>query len=237
MTDALILPKAHRAAALSNGWAISSGVHNAAAERMQSDMAEDYEISSKASIGYSAKRAIDLVLGVPLLILALPLFLLAAILVKVESKGPVFFRQQRIGKDGVPFFLWKFRSMRDDAPRYERSPISDTDRRLTIVGRILRRLSLDELPQLINMVKGEMSLVGPRPEMPFIVAQYGPYERQRLRSIPGITGLWQISPARAMPIHENVELDLFYIERRTTFLDIAILLRTFTAVIRGIGAT
>jgi lipopolysaccharide/colanic/teichoic acid biosynthesis glycosyltransferase len=237
MTDALAVRRGTRAAVLANGWAISSGTRNPASQQMQSEIADGYATPSRSLTGSLTKRVIDLLLATPLLILSLPLFLFAAVLIKIESRGPVFFRQQRIGKDGVPFFMWKFRSMCEDSPRYERSPISDTDLRLTTVGRILRRLSLDELPQLINVVKGEMSLVGPRPEMPFIVAQYGSYERRRLQSIPGITGLWQISPARAMPIHENVDLDLFYIERQTIFLDIAILVRTFTAVIRGIGAT
>jgi len=115
--------------------------------------------------------------------------------------------------------------------------VSDTDPRLTNIGRVLRRLSIDELPQLLNVLQGDMSLVGPRPEMPFIVATYGPRERLRLNAVPGITGLWQISPARAMPIHQNLEFDFFYIESRNFFLDVAILLRTITAIVRGIGAT
>ncbi len=237
ITGALTLRRGTRAAVLANGWAISSRALDPTAQQMQSEISGGNEAPSRSLTGFLVKRVVDLLLAVPLLILALPVFLFAAVLIKIESRGPVFFRQQRIGIDGAPFFMGKFRSMCDDAPRYERSPTSDSDLRLTTVGRTLRRLSLDELPQLINVLKGEMSLVGPRPEMPFIVAQYGPYERRRLHSIPGITGLWQISPARAMPIHENVELDLFYIEQRNIFLDIAILLRTFTAVIRGIGAT
>jgi lipopolysaccharide/colanic/teichoic acid biosynthesis glycosyltransferase len=133
--------------------------------------------------------------------------------------------------------MWKFRSMYSGVPRYARSPVSDTDPRLTRLGRALRRMSIDELPQLLNVLKGDMSLVGPRPEMPFIVRKYRPRERLRLNAVPGITGLWQISPARAMPIHQNLYLDLFYIENRNIFLDLAILLRTVTAVVRGIGAT
>jgi exopolysaccharide biosynthesis polyprenyl glycosylphosphotransferase len=182
------------------------------------------------------KRVADLALCVPGLVLSLPLFLVTSIVIKLDSDGPVFFRQDRIGKDGRVFRLWKFRSMRKDAPHYERSPLSDADARLTRVGRVIRRFSIDELPQLINVLRGEMSLVGPRPEMPFIVDQYGPLERRRLLARPGITGLWQISPARAMPIHENMEYDLYYIHRQNIFLDLAILLRTVTAVVRGIGA-
>ena len=183
------------------------------------------------------KRAIDIAGSFILLILLSPLFLLAAALVWTESGVPVFFRHRRIGEDAAPFNMWKFRSMRKEVPEYERSPASDSDPRLTRVGRSLRRFSIDELPQLINVLKGEMSLVGPRPEMPFIVEKYGAYERRRLRAKPGITGLWQISPARAKPIHESMEFDLFYIEHKNIFLDCAILLRTMTAVIRGVGAT
>ncbi len=182
------------------------------------------------------KRVADLALCFPGLALSLPLFLVTSILIKLDSDGPVFFRQNRVGKDGRVFRLWKFRSMRKDAPHYERSPLSDADARLTQVGRVIRRFSIDELPQLINVLRGEMSLVGPRPEMAFIVDQYGPFERQRLHIRPGITGLWQISPARAMPIHKNMEYDLYYIHRQNIFLDLAILLRTITAVVRGIGA-
>jgi exopolysaccharide biosynthesis polyprenyl glycosylphosphotransferase len=182
------------------------------------------------------KRVADLALCFPVLVLSLPLFLAASILIKLDSDGPIFFRQDRIGKDGRVFRLWKFRSMHRDAPQYERSPLSDADARLTRVGRVFRRFSIDELPQLINVLRGEMSIVGPRPEMPFIVDQYGPFERRRLHLRPGITGLWQISPARAMPIHENMEYDLYYIQRQNIYLDLAILLRTITAVVRGIGA-
>jgi lipopolysaccharide/colanic/teichoic acid biosynthesis glycosyltransferase len=188
------------------------------------------------STGSLLKRSVDVTGSCVLLIILTPLLVLVALLIKFDSEGPVFFRQKRIGKDGAPFLLWKFRSMRADSPPYERSPASAADPRLTRSGRVLRRLSIDELPQLINVLKGDMSLVGPRPEMPYIVEKYGALERQRLRVRPGITGLWQISPARAMPIHENVEYDLFYIEHRSLLLDCSIMLRTVAAIIRGIGA-
>ena len=171
-----------------------------------------------------------------MLIVFTPFFLCVAALIKLDSEGPALFRQKRIGKDGEPFDIWKFRSMRVDAHPYARSPAGDHDPRLTRIGRLLRRFSIDELPQLVNVLKGEMSLVGPRPEMPYIVENYGPLERQRLCARPGITGLWQISPARAMPIHENLNYDFTYIENQSITLDCIILLRTITAVIRGIGA-
>ena len=185
---------------------------------------------------FALKRTVDFLVAASLLILALPLGLGVAILIKLDSEGPVFLRQKRIGRCGIPFSMWKFRSMHVGVARYARSPISDSDPRLTRLGRALRRLSIDELPQLLNILKGDMSLVGPRPEMPFIVKDYTAFERLRLNATPGITGLWQISPARAMPIHQNLELDLYYIEHQSFFLDTAIMLRTVTAVVRGIGA-
>jgi lipopolysaccharide/colanic/teichoic acid biosynthesis glycosyltransferase len=123
-----------------------------------------------------------------------------------------------------------------DAPAYHTSPTDRRDPRITPFGRVLRRVSFDELPQLFNVLRGEMSLVGPRPEMPFIVSRYGPLERGRLRAKPGITGLWQISPARSRPIHENIEYDLYYIEHQNFMLDCAILLGTVGCVVSGRGA-
>jgi lipopolysaccharide/colanic/teichoic acid biosynthesis glycosyltransferase len=182
------------------------------------------------------KRGCDVIGALVLLIVLFPIFVLVAVLIKLDSPGPVFFRHYRIGKDGDPFVLWKFRSMKTDVLAYEASPRTGVDSRLTRVGRIIRRLSLDEIPQLINVLKGEMSLVGPRPEMPFIVARYHPSECQRLTARPGITGLWQISPARAFPIHENLQYDLHYVRNQNFFLDCAIVFRTIAAVIRGVGA-
>jgi lipopolysaccharide/colanic/teichoic acid biosynthesis glycosyltransferase len=182
------------------------------------------------------KRGCDVIGTVFLLVILFPLFVLIAILIKMDSPGPVFFRHYRVGKDGNPFVLWKFRSMRTNVPEYEASPRSGVDDRLTRIGRLIRRLSVDELPQLINVLRGEMSLVGPRPEMPFMVARYHPIECERFIARPGITGLWQISPARAFPIHENLQYDLHYIRNQNFFLDCAILLRTIAAVIHGVGA-
>ncbi len=182
------------------------------------------------------KRGCDVIGATFFLVLLLPLFIVVAISIKLDSPGPIFFRHCRIGKDGKRFVLWKFRSMRTDVPEYEASPRSVVDGRLTRIGRLIRRLSVDEIPQLINVLKGDMSLVGPRPEMPFIVARYHPVHRERLVARPGITGLWQISPARAFPIHENLQYDLHYIRNQNFFLDSAIILRTITAVIHGVGA-
>ena len=195
--------------------------------------------ADELSVGYSSgllKRGLDVLGSLFLLIALFPVLLLAAILIRLDSPGPVFFRHDRVGKDGRRFLLWKFRSMKTTVPRYEISPRSVTDARLTRMGRLIRRLSVDELPQLINVLKGEMSLVGPRPEMPFLVARYNSFERKRLLAKPGITGLWQISAARAFPIHENLQYDLHYIHNQNVILDCAILLRTIAAVLGGVGA-
>ena len=160
------------------------------------------------------------------LIALLPVFLLIVALIKLDDNGPVFFRQRRIGRGGRRFRLYKFRSMRVDAPKYGESPRDGIDPRVTRVGRWLRKLSLDELPQLINVVRGEMRLVGPRPEMPFICSKYNPRERKRLDVPPGITGLWQVSPHRNDPIHDHVEYDLAYRYARSPILDSAILIAT-----------
>jgi len=154
--------------------------------------------------------------------------------IRLTSDGPVLFVQDRIGKNGTPFKMFKFRTMYTSAPKHAYSPISAYDPRITKIGRFLRRTSLDEVPQLLNVVKGDMSLVGPRPEMPFIVDQYSDLHRQRLQAIPGITGLWQISAGRKQLIHENIQYDLYYIRNQSFFMDLSILLHTAAFAMRGI---
>jgi lipopolysaccharide/colanic/teichoic acid biosynthesis glycosyltransferase len=220
-------------------WLLSGGViRHGHWERLRAIAQSTVKISHFSLNGSSSlvKRYCDVVGSLFLLIVLFPLFILIAVLIKLDSPGPVFFRHHRVGQNGEHFVLWKFRSMRTEVPKYENSPQSAGDVRLTRIGRLIRRTSIDEIPQLINVLKGEMSLVGPRPEMPFIVAQYHLVERERLAVKPGITGLWQISPARAFPIHENLQYDLHYIRNQNFFLDCAIILRTITAVIRGVGA-
>ena len=182
----------------------------------------------------TTKRAFDLAAASFLLVLLSPFILLLAVLVRLDSEGAALFKQERVGRDGKLFKIYKFRTMRVDVPSYEYSPKEPSDPRLTRVGRFLRRTSLDELPQLLNVLRGDMSLVGPRPEMPFIVAQYNDTHYQRLRVKPGITGLWQLSADRAYLIHENLEYDLYYIRNRNFFLDIAILVHTAAFAMRGI---
>lgn len=186
-------------------------------------------------LGYDfAKRVGDVIGSLFLLLIGAPVFLLLALLTKIDSQGPVFFRQDRIGHLGVPFRMYKFRTMHADAPTYEYSPNASSDPRITRFGRFLRRTSLDELPQLLNVLQGSMSLVGPRPEMPFIVEQYADTHRQRLQVKPGLTGLWQLSGDRAFLIHENIEYDLYYIQHQNFFMDIAILLHTLIFAMRGV---
>ncbi len=180
------------------------------------------------------KRLVDLVGSAVLILLSLPMWMLIAAMIRLESKGPIFFRQTRIGQDGKPFEMLKFRSMRVDAPKYACSPRTHADPRITRVGRILRLTSIDEVPQLINVLKGDMSLVGPRPEMPFIIEEYGPLEASRLSVPQGITGFWQLSADRRYAIHESLEYDLYYIQNRTVLMDIAILLHTLVYAAKGI---
>ena len=160
-----------------------------------------------------------------IVLLAIPCAL-AALLIRLTSPGPVIFQQLRVGHRGRLFFLYKFRSMFVDSPAYAFSPRTGFDSRITTVGRFLRRTCFDEVPQLWNVLRGEMSLVGPRPEMPFIVDRYTSLERQRLAVKPGITGLWQLSGDRGRLIHENLEYDLYYLRHRNLFMDFAVLLHT-----------
>jgi lipopolysaccharide/colanic/teichoic acid biosynthesis glycosyltransferase len=168
-----------------------------------------------------------------MLLLLFPLFTLIALLVKLDSPGPAIFNQERVGFRGKHFKIYKFRSMYANVPSYDFSPVTPDDPRITRIGRLLRRTSLDELPQLANVVLGNMSLVGPRPEMPFIAHGYTTEQRHRLQAIPGITGLWQLSAARAFPIHENVQYDFYYIRNRTFFMDVAILIHTLLFALRS----
>jgi lipopolysaccharide/colanic/teichoic acid biosynthesis glycosyltransferase len=136
---------------------------------------------------------------------------------------------------GKPFKIYKFRSMATKAPKYETSPNNINDGRLTRIGRFLRKTSLDELPQLINVLKGEMSLVGPRPEMPFLVVEYNDYHAIRLQMKPGITGLWQLYGRRDVPIHQNLNYDLEYIRSWSLALDMKVLFKTIWTVIKGMN--
>ncbi|HEX8004623.1 MAG TPA: sugar transferase [Mycobacteriales bacterium] len=193
------------------------------------------------------KGVFDRTVASLVLLAALPFLAVIAVAIKTTSPGPVFFRQKRVGKDGREFTLWKFRSMRPDAEavREELADLNEhdgllfkirRDPRVTPVGRVLRRLSLDELPQILNVVAGDMSLVGPRPPLPSEVAAYRSDVRRRLLVKPGLTGLWQVSGRSDLTWEESVRLDLHYVENWSVALDFMILWKTVGAVLRGRGA-
>ena len=182
------------------------------------------------------KRALDLAFTVPLLIVSSPLWIAIAVAIKLDSPGSIIFCHERVGKDGRIFRLYKFRTMAPATNPYAIAPGDQNDPRITKVGRFLRKTSLDELPQFLNVLKGEMSLVGPRPEMPFIVEQYEPWQRRRLDVPQGLTGLWQIAGRKQLPLHYNLEYDFYYIRNWSLLLDLVILLRTIPAVFWGKGA-
>jgi lipopolysaccharide/colanic/teichoic acid biosynthesis glycosyltransferase len=161
---------------------------------------------------------------------------LIALLIKLDSRGPVLFRQKRVGLGGRQFSMLKFRTMQIDTDPYAVAPTDPNDSRITRIGHILRKFSFDEFPQLWNVLQGEMSMVGPRPEMPFIVDQYEPWQRRRLDVKPGVTGLWQIVGRKNLPLALNIEYDFYYIKNQSLFFDIVILLKTIPAVIFGKGA-
>ncbi len=196
---------------------------------------------------FALKRAMDLLLGLIIVILLAPIMALLAILIKLDSPGPVLFAQKRIGKDGEPFTAFKFRSMvvEAEALRPQLAALNEADGplfkikddpRVTHVGRYLRRFSLDELPQIFNVLRGNMSLVGPRPALPDEVAAYEPWHRKRLEVTPGITGLWQISGRSDLSFDEMMLLDIYYVENWSPLLDISIMLRTIPKVLMGRGA-
>src|SRR5690606_3908743 len=197
---------------------------------------------------YAVKRAMDVVIATTVLTLAAPLMLLIAIAIKLDSPGPILFGQERVGKNGRRFTLYKFRSMCKDAEEKKAELLAAAspkdgllfklkdDPRVTRVGRILRRTSLDELPQFFNVLVGEMSVVGPRPQVPSEVAAYEDWHYQRLMVTPGLTGLWQVNGRSNLTFDEMVKLDLYYAEHWSPWLDIKLILRTIPAVLLGRGA-
>ena len=189
---------------------------------------------SKSIFYESSKRLIDIILALISFVLSLPFWIIIPIFIKKDSVGPVLFSQQRVGKDGGVFKFYKFRSMYINTKKYAYCPTSNKDPRITKIGRWLRKTSLDELPQLVNVLKGEMSMVGPRPEMPFIVNEYNAIEKKRLIVKPGVTGLWQISLHRNVEINHNLEYDFYYIENQGFVLDLVILFMTIFFVVRGV---
>jgi lipopolysaccharide/colanic/teichoic acid biosynthesis glycosyltransferase len=194
------------------------------------------------------KRLFDVLASLIGLIILLPVFLIVAVAIKVEDpKGPVFYSQIRLGKRQLPFKMYKFRSMVVDADKHLKELLQDNevegamfkmkkDPRVTKVGQFIRKYSIDELPQLVNVLLGDMSLVGPRPPLPREVLKYTDYDKQRLAVKPGCTGLWQISGRNDVGFHEMVNLDLKYINRRGSLFDLYILFKTVFVFIHPNGA-
>lgn len=193
------------------------------------------------------KRVMDLLGSVILILFLLPLMGLVALVIRLESPGPVFFRQKRVGRGGRPFTIFKFRTMCVGAEEEQQrvshlnervGPVFKVQRdpRHTRVGRWVRRMSIDELPNLINVVNGEMSLVGPRPPLPSEVECYQEWHKRRLDAMPGMTGLWQVSGRGDLSFDEQCKLDLYYIEHWSPRLDLQILLQTIPAVLLARGA-
>jgi exopolysaccharide biosynthesis polyprenyl glycosylphosphotransferase len=193
------------------------------------------------------KRFFDVFVGAIALLLALPMMLVIAALIKLDSYGPVLFRQERVGENGRRFHMFKFRSMVQDAAKRSQEMITRdeqgqlvykwrNDPRITRVGRFLRRTSLDELPQLLNVLKGEMSLVGPRPELPWVVEEYEPWQYQRFAVPQGMTGWWQVNGRSEKPMHLHTDEDLYYIKNYSLLLDVLILWKTVGAVFKRKGA-
>jgi lipopolysaccharide/colanic/teichoic acid biosynthesis glycosyltransferase len=181
-------------------------------------------------------RAADVAIAAIGLVVLSPLLLVAAIAIKLGSGGPVIYRQQRVGRGGEAFELWKLRTMREGAdPVGVGTAVVHGDPRVTAVGRILRRFSLDELPNLVNVLRGEMAIVGPRATLPAQVALYTPRQRRRLELRPGVTGWAQIHGGVAIPWEDRIELDVWYAEHRSLGLDLRILARTPLVMLTGSG--
>ena len=209
----------------------------------------DSKISTKSFLVYNFfKRSFDIISATIGLIVLLPLFLVLAILVKLDSKGPIFFSHKRIGKNGKIIGIYKFRSMvsnseevfrnftKEQKEEFEKNFKLDDDPRITKVGNFLRKTSLDELPQLLNIIKGDMSVVGPRPIVKAEVEKYGVYADKMFSIKPGLTGFWQANGRSDTTYEERVQMDMYYIDNRSFLLDIKIILKTVVSVIKKEGA-
>ena len=222
-------------------------LQQAAYDQVPIDKRADARSAGENPVYRVLKRSTDIVITVLLFILFLPIIPVVTVLIKLDSRGPILFKQKRVGKNGKEFDFFKFRSMVQGAENVINAlrPLSAADGpifklkddpRVTPVGRFLRRSSLDELPQLINVLKGDMSIVGPRPNLPSEVAHYQPWQRRRLNVTPGITCLWQIAGRSHIGFNEWMRLDLEYIQKRSYATDLKIMVKTLPAVIARKGA-
>jgi lipopolysaccharide/colanic/teichoic acid biosynthesis glycosyltransferase len=202
-------------------------------------MTNDINIIYRQQRSYgTARRTVDVAVALVALALASPVLAAAALAIKIEDGGPILFKQRRIGRFGRPFTIYKLRTMRKALCGDAYKPQAGADPRITRVGRVLRKLSIDELPQFANVVRGEMAVVGPRPEMPFIVKRYERWQHLRSLAPPGITGLWQTTVRSTVPLDrpEATLIDLDYVRRASTTFDLALVARTFTALLIRRGA-
>ena len=228
---------------------VSTAVNSAGAVSLR-EVADEFEsgVDHLARRGYLiAKRSLDLIVATALLIGLWWLLVIIALAVRLSSPGPVLYRQVRVGRHGRPFTMLKFRTMLRERRCDDVGPPSGVlerrlrhksrrDPRVTCIGRLLRRTCLDELPQLWNVLCGDMSLVGPRPELPEVVARYEPWQHARHLVTPGMTGWWQVNRDPHRLMHQATELDLHYVRNQSLWLDLLILLRTVNAIISGTGA-
>lgn len=195
----------------------------------------NYQIKKTPVLDF-VKRVMDPVIAIFFIVGFLPLWIIIALSIKLDSKGPIIFSHQRVGKNGQKFRLYKFRTMYSQVEPQAMSPLQKDDPRITKFGRILRRTGLDEAPQFCNVLKGEMSIIGPRPEMPFIVEHYQDWQKRRLEVKPGITGLWQVLASKNIPLKDNLDYDFYYLQHRSMFLELVILAKTVIIVVTGKGA-
>ncbi|HEY9075215.1 MAG TPA: sugar transferase [Anaerolineaceae bacterium] len=225
----------------------SMTLHRASFEELAGMPMLDLRAPALTEYQRMVKRAFDLTFSLLTMPLWLPLFGVIAVIIRLDSQGPIFYRAARVGEGGKPFGMYKFRSMVENADqmlhlverRDEKGNLiykTPGDPRVTRVGRILRRFSLDELPNIFNVIKGEMSLVGPRPEVPYLVEKYEPWQRKRFTVPQGMTGWWQINGRSDKPMHLHTEEDLYYVQHYSLWLDIQILLKTGWVTLRGKGA-
>lgn len=185
------------------------------------------------SVYLSVRTIVDFMLALLIGAALLPTVIVLALLIKIDSPGHVFFRQQRAGRLGKPFEIVKFRTMYNGSPVYS-DKLSESDPRITRLGRLLRRTALDEIPQLVNVLKGEMALIGPRPEQLPLLCRYQPWQLDRQLVKPGITGWWQVHHRDSVPMYENVDKDLYYIEHVGPKLDLIIVAKTIAVMVGGL---
>ena len=201
---------------------------------------EDYSIKFKEKKGYELfTQILDFLVALIGIIITLPVIIIVGILIKIEDHGPVFYKQERLGKGGKCFYVYKLRSMRMDAEKYGMQWAEKDDPRITKIGKFIRKTRIDELPQLMNILNGDMKLIGPRPERPELTLQFDketPGFINRLAVKPGLTGWAQVNGGYEISPQEKLELDVYYIQNRGLWMDIEIVLRTVQVVITGEGA-